>query len=78
MTPIRTDVTPRTGGSLLLRVEVQRWFTDVDFSELGQTQESPPLYTFQDTRADSASNNLYSALHYQDAYTFSWTGSPNP
>lgn len=78
VSPIATRLTPRSGGALLVRVEVQSWFADVDFSQLTQTQQTPPLYTFQDVRADAASNNLYSALHYQDAYDFSWIDAPNP
>ena len=84
------DITPRNGGSLLLRVDPSGWFSNVDFQKLGQASRltagpcagagtDPPRYTFADTAADPASNNLYSGIRYlSTVYHFSWNDSPKP
>lgn len=84
------DITPRNGGSLLLRVDPKGWFSNVDFQRLGQaprqtggpcagTSADAPRYTFADAPADPASNNLYSGIRYlSTVYDFSWSDSPKP
>lgn len=85
------DITPRDGGSLLLRVQPSSWFADVSFSQLAQaprllggacggSQTDPPRFTFANEPADAASNSLYSngfRLH-SSVYYFSWNDAPNP
>ena len=77
-----TDITPRNGGSLLLRVDPGGWLTNVDFSRLAETSTSPPLYTFADALlVDQPSTNLYANLHASrtaGVYDFFWIDSPNP
>jgi hypothetical protein len=79
---VTRDITPQNGGSLLLRIDPARWFTNVDFSGLAQTSTSPPLYTFADaTDVDQPSINLYENLHASrtaGVYDFFWIDAPTP
>jgi hypothetical protein len=77
VSPIGIDLTPRSGGSLLLRVDPRGWFTNVDFEGLARTSTNPPLYTFADSAADAPSINLYHGIQARGGvYDFSWSESP--
>ena len=73
-TPIRTNLTPRDGGDLLLEIDPRGWFGNVDFSALAPSSDDPSLYVFVDDEAgDAASRNLFRALHaFDGVYRFSF------
>jgi hypothetical protein len=64
-------------GGLLVRIDVQKLFTNVDWSSLAKLSNA---YAFQDApNEDQPSTNLYGNLHAGSAsgspYTFTWTGA---
>lgn len=74
VSPIDVDITPRSGGSLLLRVDPRGFFTNVDFAQLGEASHAPPLYAFADEDEPGPSASLYLGLHARTGvYSFSWT-----
>ena len=73
------DITPRNGGSLVLRADPRSFFINVDFSQLEQVSTSPPLYRFADTTQGQPNVNLYRNLHSTSGvYQFTWTDSTRP
>jgi hypothetical protein len=62
VTPIPTDITPRDGGTLVLRVDPRGWFANVDLGELPPVTPDSDLHRFADENADQASVNLYGGL----------------
>jgi hypothetical protein len=77
VSPIPTSITPRAGGSLLVRVDPRGLFSNVDFSALEQTQSSPPLYRFVDETVGQPNVNLYRGLQAtQGTYELFWSEEP--
>ncbi len=78
VSPIPINMTPRSGGALVVRIDPRGWFTNVDFSQLAPASGDPPIHQFVDGPADPASNNLYLGMHAsQGVYSFDWsTDSP--
>jgi hypothetical protein len=73
VSPIRIDLSPRDGGTLLVRVDPAPWFADVDFTALTQVSTSPPAYVFPDDNSTSASQNLFTGLRAASGtYSFSF------
>jgi hypothetical protein len=76
---VDVDVTPQTGGSLLVRVDPRQLFTNVDFAQLDRISESPPFYRFKDATQGQPNINLYRNLHSTSGtngvYTFQWIDS---
>jgi hypothetical protein len=73
VTPIPVDVRPSDGGSLVVRIDPAAWFTNVEFSELEQVEDEPPLYRFRDDSEDQPSDNLYAGVRANaGVYTFQW------
>jgi hypothetical protein len=73
VTPIRADLTPIDGGTLLLRIDARPLFTNVDFSRLARDSEEPAHYLFDDSSKNAASYNLFRALQAAGAvYRFEW------
>jgi hypothetical protein len=76
VSPIGLDITPASGGTLVLRVDPARMFANVDFSDL--VQEPDGLFHFDDEReseshvVDNASKSLYTGLHATTAYDLIW------
>jgi hypothetical protein len=56
VSPISIDLRPRDGGTLVVRVDTQQWFANVDFAAL------PAGGAFPDNNANTASQNLFSGL----------------
>ena len=76
---IDVDLTPRSGGSLLLRVDPRGFFTNVDFAELRRTSDAPPRYVFDDSNEGQPNLNLLRGLQSRDGvYRFSWLGPSSP
>lgn len=72
---IGTDVLVAATGGLLVRIDVRRFFTNVDFSSLAKFSDT---YGFVDApNQDQPSTNLYSNLHAGSSagtpYSFTWT-----
>jgi hypothetical protein len=69
---VTQDITPKDGGSLLLRIDPSGWFTNVDFAALTNGM-------FADASTDQPSTNLYLALHARTGvYDFYWIDAQNP
>jgi hypothetical protein len=71
---VSTDVAVGTSGGLLVRIDAQKLFTNVDWSSLKKFSDT---YGFVDEpNQDQPSTNLYSNLHAGSAagspYTFAW------
>jgi len=56
VSPIKIDLAPRDGGTLVIRVDTHAWFANVDFAQL------PAGGAFPDNNANTASQNLFSGL----------------
>jgi hypothetical protein len=56
VSPISIDLRPRDGGTLVIRVDTQSWFANVDFAAL------PPGGVIPDDNASPASQNLFTGL----------------
>ncbi len=73
VTPIRVDLTPQDGGSLVMRIDPAGWFGNVDFSKLEQTDDDPVLYEFRDDDGDAPSRNLYAGIRANaGVYAIQW------
>ena len=73
VTPIRVDLTPSEGGSLVMRIDPAGWFGNVDFSKLEQTDDDPVLFEFRDDDGDAPSRNLYSGIRANaGVYAIDW------
>jgi hypothetical protein len=79
VSPIRVDLTPTAGGSLLLRVDPRGFFTNVDFSGLKKASSHPLLYRFQDNDDDPPSLNLFRGVEASSGvYAFEWKDNTKP
>jgi hypothetical protein len=76
VSPIDVSITPKNGGTLLLRIDPRGWFTNVDFAQLDEVQGAPPLYAFKDETEAGPNASLYHGLQARSGvYAFSWTYS---
>jgi hypothetical protein len=67
------DLHPSDGGTLLLRIDPQQWFTNVDFTGL------PAGYAFPDDLSTPESQNLFSGLRASGGtYTFAFAERISP
>jgi hypothetical protein len=74
VSPIPTDVTLSSGGTLTLRIDPRGMFSNVDFSQLEGVQTSPPLFRFADETDGQPNVNLYKGLRSRlGVYTFEWS-----
>jgi hypothetical protein len=73
---IPTDLIPREGGTLVLRIDPRRWFDTVDFSLVPKVQDSPALYRFANNNDNGADLSLFNngVRARTGAYSFSWLG----
>lgn len=62
VTPIPTDITPREGGALVLRIDPRAWFANVDLAELPPIASGSDLHRFADENTDQPSTNLYGGV----------------
>lgn len=75
VSPIPTDITLSDGGTLLLRIDPRVFFSNVDFTQLDQVQQTSPLYRFADETDGQPNVNLYKGLRSRlGVYTFGWQG----
>src|SRR5439155_16848151 len=56
VSPIPIDLSPHDGGTLVVTVDTQQWFANVDFTLL------PADGVFPDDNSNAASQNLFSGL----------------
>lgn len=79
VSPIDVSLTPKNGGSLLLRIDPRGWFTDVDFAKLASDSNAPPLYAFDDETVPGPDASLYRGLQARTGvYQFSWIEGATP
>jgi hypothetical protein len=70
VSPILTDVSLRSGSTLLLRIDPRGWFVNVDFADMPKVSDAP-LYRFDDEPAGTASNSFYAGVRSTSGvYTF--------
>ncbi|MCB9588378.1 MAG: hypothetical protein H6718_23420 [Polyangiaceae bacterium] len=73
VSPIPTNIFPKSGGALTLRIDPATFFRDVQFDQLEQVSDDPPLYRFRDVTDGQPNINVYRGLHStKSAYSFSW------
>ncbi|MCA9628970.1 MAG: hypothetical protein KC766_14925 [Myxococcales bacterium] len=73
VSPIPVDVRPEPGGALTLRIDPAAFFRDVQFDQLEQVSDDPPLYRFRDVTDGQPNINVYRGLHStRSAYSFDW------
>jgi hypothetical protein len=74
VSPVPVELTPRTGGALLLRINPEGWFANVDFSALEPATNASGVYGFSDNNSNQPSLNLFVGLKQasSDTYRFSW------
>lgn len=78
VSPIDVSLTPKNGGSLLLRIDPRGWFTNVDFAALDRVSDAPPLYAFADETEPGPNASLYHGIQARTGvYQFSWIDSDN-
>jgi hypothetical protein len=78
VSPIDVSLTPRNGGSLLLRVDPRGWFANVDFAALRQVEGAPPRYAFDDATTAGPDAALYRGLQSRSGvYQLLWS-DPQP
>jgi len=70
VSPIPIDVKPQPGGQLVIRIDPELWFADVDFSQLPEV--SPGQFAFPDDLSIPASQNLFTNLRAGAVYEFSF------
>jgi hypothetical protein len=79
VSPIDVNLTPKNGGSLLLRIDPRGWFTNVDFAALDRVSDAPPLYAFADETEPGPNASLYHGIQARTGvYQFSWIDSDTP
>lgn len=79
VSPIDIDLTPRSGGSLLLRIDPRGWFTNVDFAQLVEPDAPSLPYVFADETEPGPSASLYHGIQARTGvYHFSWVEGPKP
>lgn len=73
VTPIAVNVTPQSGGSLVVRADPRGWFANVDLGALAPVTATSDLRRFADDSSDEASANLFAGLRAAEGvYTFAW------
>lgn len=77
VTPIPLDITPRSGGRLVVRIDPSGLFSNVDFSLLARVEDEgeggAPRYRFLDSAEDQPSKNLHAGLRASvGVYTIRW------
>lgn len=70
VSPIPVDIKPQPGGQMLIRIDPELWFADVDFSQLPEV--SPGQFAFPDDLSIPASQNLFTNLRAGADYEFSF------
>jgi len=70
VSPIPIDVKPQPGGQLVIRIDPELWFADVDFGQLPEV--SPGQFAFPDDLSIPASQNLFTNLRAGADYEFSF------
>jgi len=75
---IPVDLTPRSGGALLLRIDPAGWFSNVDFSALKPPTDGSSVYLFSDDNLDQPGLNLFGGLKQASSktYRFTWIEQP--
>lgn len=73
VTPIPVNITPRSTGALLVRVDPRRWFDNVELGELDILPETD-LRRFPDDDSNQPASNLLGGLQAASSgvYTFEW------
>jgi hypothetical protein len=73
VSPIPVDLSLRSGGSLLVRIDPRGFFPNVDFSTLPEGNSPDAVRRFADGPENQASINLYLGLRASArTYTFEW------
>lgn len=73
VSPIPVDLLPSADAVLTMRIDPAAFFRDVEFDQLEQVSEDPPLYRFRDVTDGQPNINLYRGLHStRSAYSFRW------
>jgi len=76
---IDAPITPKNGGSLLLRIDPKGWFINVNFAQLTPDPAGTGNYLFNDTLNDQPDKNLYLGIHANSGvYDFEWVDSATP
>jgi hypothetical protein len=76
VSPIAVDITPKAGGTLLVRVDPKGLFTNVDFSHMDKVSDAPPHYVFHDDGGTPPDANLFRGLQARDGvYQLMWNDS---
>jgi len=74
VTPILVDITPKSGGTLALRIDPRRMFDSVDFSKALELADAPGSYEIPDTTS-GAGGALFKGLTASfGVYSFSFRG----
>jgi hypothetical protein len=82
VTPIRIDVLPRAGGTLLMRADPRELLASVNFDDptflmKDAVASDPTQVLFDDDASTTAGLNLYLGLRAASTYTFEWVdGGP--
>jgi len=72
----RDEITPRSGGRLLVRVDPRGFFRNVNFEELTK-DAGAPIYHFKDVTDGQPNVNLYQGLKSRSGtYAFRWIDPP--
>ncbi len=70
VTPISVDLTPTATGTLVVRVDPKRWFSNVAFDQL---EKKGDRFEFRDDSFDQPSRNLFNGLRANDGvYEVGW------
>lgn len=74
VTPIFLDLTPRQGGTLVVRIDPRTIFGTIDFATIPKVSDSPPLFRFSDRNDNPADIQLFqNGLRSRaQVYSFSW------
>jgi len=73
VSPIAMDLSPVPGASLVLTVDPQKIFANVEFSELERIDDDPPEYRIRDDDGDQPSLNVYNGIRASvGVYAFDW------
>ncbi|APR82997.1 Hypothetical protein A7982_08346 [Minicystis rosea] len=79
VSPIDVNLTPKNGGSLLLRIDPRGFFTNVDFAKLDPVSEGSSTYAFADETIPGPSASLYHGIQARTGvYQFSWIAGKEP
>jgi hypothetical protein len=73
VTPIATEITPTSGGSLVVRVDPRAWFRNVDLGELEPVSPGSDLRFIPDELEPTPAYNFYVGLRAAaGVYRFEW------